>query len=218
MRAYSRMLAVAGVFVLGTAALVGATQQTASGPAPTRIGVIDLARLINDLDELKDRNGEIQAKATAYKKELDKIKEEAEALQRRLEHEVPRTDIKLRIEVRTQLAEKMSLGDARKKAYETLLELENGEIIRGLYEKVGAAAGEFAKREGYDMLFMDDRGISLDANTGIERVNATIQNKRVIYAADELNVTMRLLTKMNNDYKASGGKPAAAPTGGAKKK
>lgn len=218
MRTYTRMLAVcgAGVLLFG-AALVGANQQTASGPAPTRVGVIDLAKLINDLDELKDRNGEVQVKAGAYKKELDKLKEEVEALQRRLEHEVPRTDIKLRIEVRTQLAERLALGDARKKAYETLLELENGEIIRGLYEKVAAAAGEFAKREGYDMLILDDRGINLDANTGIDRINATIQNKRVIYAADELNVTQRLLTKMNNDYKASGGKPAA-PAGGAKKK
>lgn len=203
---------VLGVSIIGLG--VAWAQNGAPGVAPatsaqtgTRVGVVDLATLINGLDERTDRNKDVATKAQAYVDELKKLEEEMKVLQTRLEHEVQPGDLKARIEVRTQLIEKNSLREARKKSYEALIDLQNGEIIHALYSKVLAAAEAFARVEGYDLLILDDRGIALDPQGGWDRVNATIQNKRVIFAADGLNVTARLLTKMNNDYKASGGKP-----------
>ena len=79
----------------------------------------------------------------------------------------------------------------------------NSQIIRELYAKVNKTIEEFAKREGYSMVLLDDRGIELTQQMTSNEVNQVILSKRILFADGSLDLTERIATVMNNEYGAA---------------
>lgn len=174
---------------------------------PTRIGIVDIGKLMNSLDELKARNEAVQARGAALADRLKQLESQIRDIETELKDVIPRTDVKRRSERLAEQFELRATLEARAKAYQQLINLENGDILMDLYTKVQDAAGNFARREGFDMIYLDDRAIRLPRAGTNEEYNDIIQRKRIIYANDSLDVTDALLTQMNNAYSAELARP-----------
>jgi Skp family chaperone for outer membrane proteins len=174
---------------------------------PTKVALVDLQRLTNALDELADRNKTLESIRTDYKGQIDGLENDVKAIEEQLRTTIPDSDRKLKLQKTTELVEKRNLLDFRNKRLKALLEVENAEVIRDLYIKIGNAVGEFAVNNGYDLVLLDDRTIPIPANPGMEEMNNIILNRRVLHANPAIDITDRLITVMNNDYKSGGNKP-----------
>jgi Skp family chaperone for outer membrane proteins len=186
-----------------TKAQGGAPQATA---APTRVALVDLERLMAGLNELKDRNKTADAAREGYFQELKKIQEELKTMEINLKDNIPREATQERMNMRADILEKRQLLEFRTKRYDTLWDQQLGVIIRDLYTKTTRQIDAFAKREGFDLVLLDDRAIKLPEEAGMKDVNGLILNKRVLFASDALDITDRLVQVMNNEYAAGANK------------
>ncbi len=199
--------AVLGVSILAAGAInsfATATPSAAVAPAPTAIALIDLPKLINGLTELAEKNAEVGVRRDQLQKQLDELDKQIKQIDTELNDVIPKNATKQRTEKLAQKFEIESLQEARAKAYQRLIDLENGDIIRDLYGKIQASIEAFAKKEGFDLVLLDDRAIQIPTNrVSIREINPIIESKRILFAKDGMDVTDRLLTIMNNEYKAN---------------
>jgi hypothetical protein len=102
---------------------------------------------------------------------------------------------------------------ARFEIYQHQLNVMKGDTFHILYDKSLAAIDTFAKKEGFDLVLVDDRAIVMPPmGSSTEReVNGLANTREVLFARDGLDVTDRLISWMNTAYAAGGGgaKPAA---------
>lgn len=196
----------AGLALLGggiVTSLAGASARASSAaPAPSVVGLLDLARLMNSLQELKDRNDITMVKGKGMKEKLEELTNQLKAIDAELKDVIPKDDKSKRIEKAAQKYELEVTLEARVKAYQRLLDLDHGDILRDLYPKVTQAIKDFAQKNSLDMVLLDDRAIQMPESGAVKDYNEVIQRKRVLFAKDGLDVTDQLVTMMNNEYTA----------------
>ncbi len=200
--------------LIGVGIIAGAaTPAVPPPPAPATIGLVDLGKLLDSLHESKIRNGENEEAGKTLQAELDKLKDQVEKIMNDIKPggAIPEKDYKARSEAMVESYQKAALLKASKESYQTLYDVRRSNIVHELYDKVIVAVDAFAKREGYDLVMMDDRtAIPLPpANVATAQdLLPLIKLKRVLYAKDGMDITDRLITIMNNQYDAT----APAPT------
>jgi Skp family chaperone for outer membrane proteins len=204
-----RVSPLAAAMLLG-ASLIGATAWTvtarpaesAPAPTPATIAVVEIARLMNGLDELKERNEVGKARGVDLEKKLNEVRQTIKDIENELETVIPKTDTKRRTQRMADKFEAENLLKARFQAYQQILDIENGDIIREIYAKATVAIDDFAKKNGYDLVLLDDRGMILPEISGQDRLKAVIENKRILFAKPELDITERIIVIMNNEFAA----------------
>ena len=75
-------------------------------------------------------------------------------------------------------------------------------LTQQLYNKILAAAEKVAKDGGYDMVIFKE-GAADFSTIDPKEMNNAIRSRKVLYAAPDLDVTVEIVTSMNNDYKNS---------------
>lgn len=193
------------VCVLAGAVLVTRTpgQSQVSSPNSCCVGVIDFVRIFNECAEIKDLNErirqketEVQAEASERKKKIADAKVTLSAFTPGTkDHEQRRKEL-MRMNVEANVWFEMSKQD---------LEMQRFDWTRIIYEKSLKIAGEIARERGYDMVlqykeFKPD--IIEQTVTGIRRM---IQDRAVIYAASELDITDSVIRRLDERYRTSGG-------------
>ena len=200
----------AAVCVLGSMMLACSAWYTlarpsaAAAPPPTAVGLVNLERLTENLDELKSRNAKLEAGREADRKQIADMEPQIKALSAELKDTIPASDRMLRLDKEAKLAELKRIYEVRVQAFKQRVEMQNGEAIREIYTKVTAALKELSEREGYDIVLLDDRGISIPEDAQLNEVNRILVNKRVLFARPDLDITDRLITLMNNQWAAGG--------------
>jgi len=204
-----RISPLAAALLLG-ASLIGATAwsvsarpaESAPAAAPTTIAIVEVARVMNGLNELKERNDVGRIRGTELEKKLQEVEQTIKDIDAELENVIPKTDTKARTQKMAEKFEAENLLKARFQAYQQLLDLENGDIIRDIYTKVVAAVEDFAKKNNYDLVLLDDRSMLLPPVGGQERLKSVIENKSLLFAKADLDITDRIVIIMNNDHAA----------------
>lgn len=186
--------------VLSPSTSIATTQ--AGSASPHRVAVVDLERLINGLKETEERNKELETKAGDWQKELDALTERLKSAETELNTVVPKGDNAQRRQKLREYLELRNQAQTRQRFYQELIELERGNIISGMYGKVQAAVAAVAKADNIDAVLLDDRKIEIPDNAPLGQVNGTLQSKKVLFAADHLDITDRVLTRLNNDFNA----------------
>ncbi|MFZ4575475.1 MAG: OmpH family outer membrane protein [Phycisphaerales bacterium] len=170
--------------------------------APTVVGLVDLERLMNGLEELASLNSALNGRKDALQGQLNDIKKQMEAIDNDLKNNIAESDVKARTEKLAQKFELEALYEARGKAFQRLIDLENGDIIKALYEKATVAVTAFAQKNGIDLVMLDDRAIGFRSRASVKEVNSIIESKRVLFAGQQLDITDRILDLMNNEFRA----------------
>jgi Skp family chaperone for outer membrane proteins len=202
--------AVLGLAIIGAAAF-RSPATPAPAPQPAAVAVIDLQKLTDGLKEFKDLNADNLVKGQDYQKKLKDMSDAIDKINADLKDVIPASDYKRRAQALADRFELQATLKARKETYQSLYDVDHGDIIHQVYDKILAAVADIAKRENYDIVLLDDRAIQLaPMGTATDKeLGPSIESKRILFARDGMDITDRVITKMNNDYAA--GKPAEAP-------
>jgi Skp family chaperone for outer membrane proteins len=197
------LLLAAGLAAAATLT-VTASSELSPGPAPapvqakSGVAVVNLERLMEKLDEVKALNDELKISFDERQKQLTELSERVKSLEAEVKL-LPAEDKGRRLKYAEYL-ETLQIANARKEIYQRLIDLDKGDLIRRMYNKMQQSVGAFAAKEGFEMVVLDDRGIELPEQGTQDQMNAAIQAKRVLFAADALDVTDRVANWMNTEY------------------
>lgn len=210
-RVFLVLAVVVGLSVLGVTARA-VSSSLMKPPVPPVIAVVDLQSIVAGLDERTVKDAEFQNKGKELQAALDRKKKAWE-------------DTKSQIEAATDKAARLPL---QKQAYlqeqelkfetefsQQQLDMLYGDLLRDLYAKITAATAKLAKQNGYTMVLASDEGATIPPG-GRTDVTRAISLKRMLFVEDSHDVTAEVITMMNNEFAASGGKrieppPAPAP-------
>ncbi|MEL7474363.1 MAG: OmpH family outer membrane protein [Planctomycetota bacterium] len=175
-------------------ASAAAARQMAS---PSVVALVDLERLINNLDQFKQMQSRIQPMVDQLQTELDTIVQDLQDLDSQYTI-TPETDNTQRTAIERDMRKLDAIAGQRKAINEQLISLRQGDELRMIYESVRASISTLAEREGYDLVIVDDRNIRVpERNADAGTVQNVISRKRVLFASNEVDITDRLISLMN---------------------
>lgn len=205
------LLCIMAVLIYGLTASVGQSQPStaASGGREGGIAVLDLVRVFNECEQIKDLNEmirkkteEVSQEAAQRKKVIEDKQVELSAFQPgKSDHEARRKDlVRLNIEANVWL-----------KATEEEVETQKFEWTRIIYEKSVKAAADLAQQRGIAAVIqrVDFKPDEIESN--VQALRRMIQQRTVIYHAPDLDLTDEVIRRLDTEYKTAGGKKQLAP-------
>ncbi len=193
----------AAVLGMGWALAMTATGNGVPAPQraiPTSVATVDLGVLFNSqdgLDELKDLSAALSAKGDELAKEPNRIIEEMKRINENLDQlsRTPDEELNDRATLYVLNAQHKALVEAANQ----LIALERGRINRQIYLKSLLAIEATALAEGIDLVLLDDQAIEVKEETSA-RVDAAILARQILYAGEAIDISRRVVQRMNNDY------------------
>src|SRR5512138_289115 len=177
--------------MLPKAALLALALVPAVAHAEQKIGVVDLQRALNEVDEGKTAKALLKKDFDDKQKEIDAKKADFEKLQ---------ADFEKQASVMSEQAKKDKAQDLDKRARDLqalfvssqkdLSEREQ-KATRGIFDRMAQIVGEIAEADGFTMV--------LERNSGL------------VYAPASLDLTNELIRKYNARYPPGGKAQASAP-------
>ncbi|MCX5661670.1 MAG: OmpH family outer membrane protein [Planctomycetota bacterium] len=193
---------------LSLTALVGAKAGQMLKARPTAVAAIDVEKVFNSLREKTQIEAELNARKDKIAQELQDKSKDLKSLQD-----------DLGVLNAANAAFKKKQEELERKAFELKVwqEWQNAAFMResglqtaSLYRKIVASAGKVAKENGYDMVVYREGEPELNPAKP-EDIKQMIRNRKVLWAADDIDVTEQVTTAMNIEYANSAGaasKPA----------
>jgi outer membrane protein len=196
------LAAVAGVWSVATVRAESASAQKAT---PTALAVIDIGKVLDQLDEKRARLAELEEYGRSLEAEVERIRVEKDAIVADLDvlpkntaQFIAKQDQAIRKEMEFQGEKEFATFRFNERKQQTKLEL---------FRKIESAAGIFAQREGYDIVINDDRDMTIpDGQVGQmsdQAFQAFVMSRRIIFATDAADITDEVAQMMNNNYKAA---------------
>jgi Skp family chaperone for outer membrane proteins len=82
------------------------------------------------------------------------------------------------------------------------LSLEKGQMLATLYNKIQTSVCDILARDGWDIILIDDSGLDLPQMAQEAQMLQLILQRRVLCAADRVDITEDVKTLMNNNFNA----------------
>ena len=193
-RTHLAVAALATGFLLLGLATVGAANLVAK---PTPTAVVEVERVFNALKQKAEFDAQQKAKQEALRATAQEKQKAIETMSSDLDmltpgspaYEAKQTDLK-RAALEIQLwgrFEEQEMGSS------AALELET------LYRNTLAAVERIAQESGYELVLFKD-GLPNFRYENLQQLAALIQSRRVLYAADTVDITDDVIRRMNNDF------------------
>ncbi len=205
-----RTLGTAGWVVAGLVAATaaswtaGARQGSRTAPRAATIATIDVQKVVNSLDELAEREQELNAYRESLKARVqtkDKALADAQAALKLLPQKSPEYRQKWE-EARRLTVELKMEGDISVQ----LIDEKRGAIWAEIFRKVLDASGRLATQNGYDVVLNNDAGEGVPENVSEGNIRALIASRRTLFAAPTLDATDELISTMNNEHRLGANK------------
>jgi outer membrane protein len=184
---------------LGTTLLLALALAPAVAAAEQKVGIVDLQRALNEVDEGKAAKGLLKRDFDEKQKQLDAKKAEFDKLQ---------ADLEKQSVVMSDAAKRDRAADLDRRARELqglFVQLQKDlsdrerEATKGIFDRMAAIVREIADADGFTIVLEKGAG--------------------VVYAPASLDLTDELIRKYNTRHPPSGAKkPQPAPAAGAAKK
>lgn len=194
------VLAVAAL-VGGTAALTSSLATPAAAPAaPTgRIAVCDIVDVFNNYQRAKDLTAQLNERRQAIKAESDKRNKAIDVLRQELEA------YKKGSPKYKQTFSQITWQTIEAKAYlqyqDALALREHRQLTQEMYQEITKMIARVAKQRGFDLvLHREPEDLTTESTTEMLR---QIHSRKVLYAAETLDVTESVLASLNQAYKAA---------------
>lgn len=177
------------------------------GAPPTSVAIVEMTSLINESAEAKFRAEALNKSIEPLRKELKDLQDKAEGKSKEVEL-LPKNS-KDQLAAIVELQKVKATYEAYSKLYNTLADLQIGEMHRDTYLSAIQAVQRVAKKDGFQLVLLDDRKLTFPANSGDREVSSIVQNKRILFAEDAVDITDRVMTDMNNAFNAPAPKSGA---------
>jgi Skp family chaperone for outer membrane proteins len=199
----------AGLLALALAVLASAfaiNQPVADASAvrlanPSSVAAVDLAKLLEGLDERVFLENRLNQEIAARQSELDTLLGEITRMSEDIQL-LPEED-QSRITRIRDLRLKEVQARALREFVQQQLSVEKGKMLATLYNKVSSAVNEISSRDGWDLILIDDSRLELPEMANEGQMLQLILNRRVLAVSDRVNVTDDVRTLMNNQFNAA---------------
>lgn len=172
-----------------------------SAPDSEPVAVVDLERLIDMLDEREKREQDLQALGDQLEKRVNEIRDRLrQKMDERETASESRRGALFEEIVRLQTSLEAEQEYATRIAGELLTRLK-----RDLYRKVLASVKQYAESAGYALVISDDSAADLPDEGGLQALEMTMMNRKVLHARPSVDITAAVANRMNTDYAASAG-------------
>ena len=200
------IVSIAGTAALAAALLAGI--QTLPAPAQANnavraasgtVAVVDLQLLINSLEEFKAAEAKIQPELQRLQQELNSMSSNLESA--KAEFELINSE-EQRINKMREIRKLTATTSFQRDINQTIINFMLGDNLRNLYNDAIEAVEQIAQREGYEIVIVDDRALVVPNNIDVREAETLISRKRILYAGDSIDITQRVIDKMNTDFRA----------------
>lgn len=181
-----------------------AQAERASFQGPCCVGVLDLNSVLSSLSERESREAELREFIQSKESKLDAIKKQGQQAQKELEDmrkvlpaSSPESDAKAEDAVRLQMTLK-----AESELAQALVENKQKKMHVELFNKINDAARRYAEREGLLIVLSTDTGFRIPPSATEEQTQSAIVGRRVLYAAETVDISTGVAQMMNNEFKA----------------
>ena len=167
---------------------------------PTAVATVDIVEIIDQLEERKVREDELEVNKNARQAQVDEVMNQLRTLRADLETLNPGT-----AEYKEKIREGMEMEavvKARGDALNTILSIDRGNVTREMYNKISDAIERIADREGYDLVLFDDSLFPVPQDAPFSDIYRAIITRSVIYRHDGIDITEQVYTLMNNEFSA----------------
>jgi Skp family chaperone for outer membrane proteins len=194
------------VLVIFFVAFAGARAGGAAKGRPVAVAVVDIEKVFNSIAE----KTQVKADLTTMAEKLG-----AEKAAKKKELEAATDDLKA-VAVDNPNYKKMS-EDLQQKAFEfdswqrwQQARISNEDRLRtvALYKKICESAGAVAKENGYDIVLFKEPDVNRLLNLKPEALDDAMSTRKLLWYADDLEITDVVVNSMNNAFK-NVAKPAA---------
>lgn len=200
------LLATVAVALSAYSAVSVASRPPTIVAAPTAVGIVDLERLIGSLAEVKAQQTQMDNRGKELQLQVEEIKKAFETA--KSEYDVAAANDPKKLEKRFRAEELAVRFESHKQGLTKVMAVERGQYIRSLYARITESVEKLAKQQGLQLVTLDDRSFKVPAEAGLTdtQLNQVIQNKKVLFAENSVDITDQLAQLMNNEFSAAGGK------------
>lgn len=191
---------------VGVAWNAGASAARYSMPAPV-IATFELERVFAGLEERTTLEADLKAYGESLQRDLDAQVNKAKDLDGKATAMAagPEKEAVIAQSVEAQLQARV-----KKELAEALLEQRRARTFTSLYAKIDAAVRKIADQNKYTLVLSSDEKVGVPVNANTQDIQRVVSLKRVMFVNSAHDVTSDVITLMNNEFAASGGKPASA--------
>jgi Skp family chaperone for outer membrane proteins len=200
------VILAAALISVGVLAYKSGAQGGAPAAVPTIVATVNVEQVVNDCDETVARN---KANDQKYKADIDSLKQMETQLTNLAtefknlppENRAARRELNLK---RTELEGKYK---AKSDFLQSAFDEEKADVIRDVYNKALKSIEQHASQNGIALVVVDDTVLTVPNEGGMNSVTSAVIRRRVLYSnKTQLDITKQILTRMNNDFAATGGK------------
>lgn len=206
MRHSAVRLALPAIALFAAIGLIAAGVSSRMAPPQAVIVTIDIEKVFDGIDERTSKQDELKIYGDGLKAEIDKLTKQMK------DEDDKRGVLPEGPEKRAATARILEMQiNARVKGelYNAMIDQQRAEMFRYLYGKITEATKRLATMNNYTLVIASDEKVPLPTGGQSADVQRVISLKRVLYSAPGHDATAELITLMNNEFKASGGKPGS---------
>ena len=168
------------------------------------VGVVDLEKVMNDSKEFAAKKAEVGATAQANQDELSGRQRAVEGLKTELDTLDPSSDAAL-----AKQLELIEAGTSMKAWAEVKQRLALNQQARGfisVYSNATKAISAVAEEAGVDLVMTQGQALNpqqVPAEATLQQIAAAVlADSKVVYSKDSVDLTSRVITRMNADFEA----------------
>jgi Skp family chaperone for outer membrane proteins len=191
--------------ILGIALLaVVVTHNTTAGRfmapnGPTTVAVIDLERAVAGLSQWQVAKTEIENIGETLDEQLRQQKSVVDAAEADLDAYAPGTAEYDAAQER--YSQRVIEYESLSEFFRRKIAVERARRLREVYSQIKVSLKILSIERGYDIVLVDDSKVPLpDENVGMQEITLQISARRILYSADEVDITDELIARMNNDF------------------
>ena len=197
--AWPALTVVLGVALSYTVA-VEASRPMKVMAAPTAVAVVDVSRLLEEIDERGEWDMRIESLRAAVEQEF---KNRQAAAERRLEESENASDEIIRQTIRDEVA----LMQLRTQEWAIVkgqeLDRERSLKWQSIYRNLRRESARIAETDGYELVLVNDATGEIRTNpaskTPLEQqVLTQMLDRRILFTAEPIDITEQLIVRMNN--------------------
>ena len=204
-RIQSRGLTLGVVAILALVGAWGLTSPSAQAritsmlAGPTAVATIDIDAVLQQLDERATLEEELKALGAELENDVNSMKASAEEKQGDLELFEPGSPDFVRTQRELQLAD--AEWRLRAEFAQRVIREQQTRLQRTLFNRILDTCRDYAEREGWDIVLLDDSTEGIDPRMSAEQFSAFVSTRSVVYRNDTVDITNAVATAMNNAFR-----------------
>lgn len=197
MKALSRPFVFLAAFGLLAAGIAGAQTAQRMMAEPTAAAVVDLKALLDNLDERTEREADVAQQRERLQQQAEQKRAQLQQLRNDLDMLKPGTS---NFEQKQTELEKAAIElNVWTQYQQRRVNRETGLMIEDLYRKCLDSVEATAKDMGYDMVFFKESTPDFNYENP-QQLSTQIQVRKLLWSADEVDITDAVAQRMNNAY------------------